>query len=137
VPNWSISRNYKNIWNSTKDSVTTGIFVADRPCGAKPQVKGAHGQPVDPIPWPVSHTLSRFRLRLDGYTPKSVYKSIPCSKVSGDREEWSASYVDGRPTVHQLQTKSIKSVEASLDLYIRIIMVEFRTHHTILVVRHL
>jgi hypothetical protein len=43
VPNWSISRNYKNIWNSTKDSVTTGMFVTPRPRGAKPQVKGAQG----------------------------------------------------------------------------------------------
>jgi hypothetical protein len=28
-------------------------------------------------------------------------------------------------------------VEAPLDLYIRILVVEFRTHHTILVVLHL
>jgi hypothetical protein len=31
--------------------------------------------------------LSRLRLRLDSYSPKSVYKSIPCPKVGGDREE--------------------------------------------------
>jgi hypothetical protein len=43
VPNWSISRNYKNIRNSTKGSVTTGMFVTHRPCGAKPQVKGTQG----------------------------------------------------------------------------------------------
>jgi hypothetical protein len=86
---------------------------------------------------PAGHTLSRFRLRLDGYSPKSVYKSIPSSKVGGDWEEWSAGHVDGCPTVHQLQTDSIKSVEAPLDLYIRILAVEFRTHHTILVVLHL
>jgi hypothetical protein len=81
--------------------------------------------------------LSRFKLRLDGYAPKSVYKSIPYSEVGGDREEWRAGLVDGRPAVHQLQTDSIKSVEAPLDLYIRILAVEFRTHHTILVVLHL
>jgi hypothetical protein len=67
----------------------------------------------------------------------SVYKSIPCSRVSGDREEWSAGHMDGRPTVHQLQTNSIKSEEATLDLYIRILVVEFRTHHSLLVVLHL
>jgi hypothetical protein len=33
--------------------------------------------------------------------------------------------VDGHPTIHHLQTDSIKSVEAPLDLYIRILMVEF------------
>jgi hypothetical protein len=43
MPNWCISRNYKNIWNYTKDSVTTEIFVTHRPCGDKPQVKGAQG----------------------------------------------------------------------------------------------
>jgi hypothetical protein len=57
--------------------------------------------------------------------------------VGGDREEWLASHVDGRPGVHQLQTDSIKSVEAPLVLYRRILTVEFRTHHTILLVLHL
>jgi hypothetical protein len=50
---------------------------------------------------------------------------------------WPASHVDGQPSVHQLQTDSIKLVEAPLDLYIRILTVEFRTHHTIFVVLHL
>jgi hypothetical protein len=48
VLNWSMSGNYKNIWNSTKDIVTTEMFVTCRPCGAKPQVKEAHG----PAGWP-------------------------------------------------------------------------------------
>jgi hypothetical protein len=81
--------------------------------------------------------LSRFRLRLDGYAPKLVYKSITCPKVSGDQEEWPVGHVEGHPAVHHLQTNSIKSVEAPLDLYIRILVVEFRTHHTLLVVLHL
>jgi hypothetical protein len=45
--------------------------------------------------------------------------------------------MDGHPAVHQLQTDSIKSVEVPLDPYIRILAVEFRTHHTIPVVLHL
>jgi hypothetical protein len=36
----------------------------------------------------------------------------------------------GRPAIHHLQTDSIKSVEASLDLYIRILTVEL-THTTL------
>jgi hypothetical protein len=52
------------------------MFGTHRPCGAKPQVKGAQG--------PAGHTLSQFRPRLDGYAPKSVYKGIPCSKVGRD-----------------------------------------------------
>jgi hypothetical protein len=79
---------------------------------------------------PTGHTLSRFRPRLDGYAPKSIYKSIPCLRVGGDQEEWPAGYVDGHPAVHDLQTDSIKSVEAPLDLYIRILMIEF-THTTL------
>jgi hypothetical protein len=38
--------------------------------------------------------------------------------------------VDGHLAVHHLQTDSIKSVEAPLNLYIRILMVEF-THTTL------
>jgi hypothetical protein len=83
------------------------------------------------------HPLSQFRLRLDGYAPKSVYESIPCSEVGGDWEEWPVGHMDGRPAVHQLQTDSMKWVEAPLDLYIWILTVEFRTHHTILIVFHM
>jgi hypothetical protein len=105
--------------------------------GPNHKSKGHKGQPVDPTPWSANHTLSHFRLRLDGYAPMLVYKSIPCSEVSGDRDEWPAGPVDGRLAIHQLQTDSIKSVEAALDLYIRILTEEFRVHHTLLVVLHL
>jgi hypothetical protein len=50
VPLWRISRNYKNMWNSTKDNVTTGTFVTCSPRGAKPQVKGAQGPAGRPNP---------------------------------------------------------------------------------------
>jgi hypothetical protein len=88
------------------------MFVTRRPHGAKPQVKGAQGRPVSPTPWSAGHA------------PKSVYKSIPYPRVSENREEWSAGHVDGRHAVHHLQTNSIKLVEAPLDVYIRILMVE-------------
>jgi hypothetical protein len=103
VPNWSISRNYKNIWNSTKDSVTTGMFVTHRPHGANPQVKGAQE--------PAGDTLSQFRSRLGGYVHTSVHKSILCPRVNGNQEEWPAGHVDGCPAINHLQTNSIKSVE--------------------------
>jgi hypothetical protein len=45
--------------------------------------------------------------------------------------------MEGRPAIHNLQTNSIKPGEAPLDPYIRILTVEFRTHHTILVVHPL
>jgi hypothetical protein len=51
-------------------------------------------------------------------------------KSGGDQEEWSAGHVDGCPAIHDLQTDSIKSVEAPLDLYIWILMVKL-THTTL------
>jgi hypothetical protein len=98
--------------------------------GPNHKAKGHKGRPVGPTPWPTGHTLSRFRPRLDDFVPKSVYKSISCSKVGGDREEWPSGHVDGCPAVHHLQTDSIKLLEAPLDLYIRILMVEFITPHS-------
>jgi hypothetical protein len=98
------------------------MFETRKPRGAKAQVKGAQGL--------ARHTMSRFRPRPDGYAPKLVYKSIPCLNVSADQEEWLAGHMDGRPAVHHLQTNSMKSVEAPLDLYIMILAVE-STHTTL------
>jgi hypothetical protein len=106
--------------------------------GTNHKSKGPKGRSVGPTPWLAGHTLSRFRPRLGGYAPKAVYKSIQCQKlVETMRSGRPAGHVAGRPTVHHLQTNSIKSVEAQLNLYIRILTVEFRTHHNILVVLHL
>jgi hypothetical protein len=80
--------------------------------GPNHKSKGHKGWPVGPTPWSVGHA------------PKSVYKSIPYPRVGENWEEWSAGHVDGRHAVHHLQTNSIKSVEAPLDVYIRILMVE-------------
>jgi hypothetical protein len=46
----AFQKNYKNIWNSTKYNVTTGMFVTRGPRGAKPQVKGAQGPAGHPNP---------------------------------------------------------------------------------------
>jgi hypothetical protein len=59
-----------------------------------------------------------------------VHKSILCPRVGGNLEEWSVGHMDGHPVVHHLQTDSIKSVEAPLYPYIRILTVEF-THVTL------
>jgi hypothetical protein len=64
------------------------MFVTHGPRGAKPQVKWAQGL--------AGHTLSRFRPRLDGYAPTSIYKSIPCPRVGGDTEEWPAGHPPNR-----------------------------------------
>jgi hypothetical protein len=92
--------------------------------GLNHKSKGLKGQPT-------GYTLSRFRPRLDGYVHTSVHKSILCLRVGGNQEERLAGHVNGCPTVHHLQTDLIKSVEAPLYLYIRILMVEF-TYTTLL-----
>jgi hypothetical protein len=99
---------------------------------AKPNHKSKRlkRRPAGPTPWPASHTLSWFWPELDGYLHTSVHKSIICPIVGGNREERPTDHVDGHPTVHHLQTDSIKSMEAPLYLYIRILTVEFT--HTIL-----
>jgi hypothetical protein len=98
--------------------------------GPNHKSKGLTGRPAGLTPWPVGHTLSWFRPRLGGYVHTSVYKCVPCPRVNGDWEEWPASHVDGHLAVHHLKTDSIRSVEAPLDLYIRILMVEL-THTTL------
>jgi hypothetical protein len=60
----------------------------------------------------------------------SVYRCISCPRIGGNREEWLADHMDGCLAVHHLQTDSIKFVEAPLDLYIEILMVEV-THTTL------
>jgi hypothetical protein len=74
--------------------------------------------------------LSRFKPRLGGYVHTSVHKRILCPRVGGNQEEWSAGHMDGRPTVHDLETDSIKLMEEPFYLYIRLLRVEF-THTTL------
>jgi hypothetical protein len=85
VPNWSISRNYKNIWNSTKDSVTKGMLVTRRPRGAKPQVKGAQG--LAGQPHFVSVQVETWRLH--SHVGSQEYP-MPVSR-------WKPGEEDGRP----------------------------------------
>jgi hypothetical protein len=98
--------------------------------GPNHKSKGLKGRSAGTTPWLAGNTLSPFRLRLGGYVHTSIHKSIARPRVSGNPEEWPAGHVDGHPVVHHLQTDSIKSVKALLDLYIRILMVEF-THITL------
>jgi hypothetical protein len=44
--NWSISRNHKEIWNSTKISVTAEIYVTRGDSVQRPLTSGPRGWPV-------------------------------------------------------------------------------------------
>jgi hypothetical protein len=106
------------------------MFVTHRPCGAKPQVKGAQGpigrrNPMAGRPdfesvqaktwWLRSHIGSK-----EDHVPESPW--TPGGVVAGN--------MDGHWAIHYLQTDLIESVEAPLYPNIRIIMVEF-THTTL------
>jgi hypothetical protein len=75
--------------------------------GPNHKSKGLKGRPA-------SHTLGRYRSRLGGYVHKLLHKRILSLRVSGNQKEWRVGHVDGRPTVHHLQTDSIKLVDAPL-----------------------
>jgi hypothetical protein len=64
-------------------------------------------------------------IRLGGYLHTLVHKRILCLRVGGNWDEWPVGHVDGHPAIRHLQTDSIKSVEAPLYPYIRILTVEF------------
>jgi hypothetical protein len=62
MPNWSILRNYKEIWNSTKISVTPGVYLTRGGSVQRPLTTGPRGWLADKTPWPGGPTLqlSRF-----------------------------------------------------------------------------
>jgi hypothetical protein len=87
------------------------MFVTCRPHGAKPQVKGASGPAGQPNPMvgrPHFESVQAETWRLRSHVGSQEYP-MP----------------ESRWTIHHLQTISIKSVEAPLFLYIRILMAEF------------
>jgi hypothetical protein len=88
VPNWSILRNYKNIWNSTKDRVTIGMFVTCRPSGAKPQVKRAliDRTRIDPLELTLfSSVPTRWNLGLPVVPRELVCLSLRCDRDPSSR----------------------------------------------------
>jgi hypothetical protein len=57
VLNWSILVNYKEIWNSTKLSVTPGMYLTRGDNVQRPLTSGPRG-------WPAGQVLCWFGLRL-------------------------------------------------------------------------
>jgi hypothetical protein len=60
VLNWSISRNHKEIWNSTKIKVTPGTYLTRRGSVQRLLTNGLRG-------WPDGQLLCRFGPRLHGH----------------------------------------------------------------------
>jgi hypothetical protein len=57
VQNWSISRNYKEIQNSTKTSVNLGVHLARGGSVQKTLTSGPHGWPAGPTLQPLTGCL--------------------------------------------------------------------------------
>jgi hypothetical protein len=91
--------------------------------GPDQKSKGLKGRPLGLTTWPTGHTLSRFRLRPGAMFIRQFIRVSHAQESMESRRR-------GHPTIHNLQTDSVKSVEAPLDLYIRILMVEL-THATL------
>jgi hypothetical protein len=85
VPNWSISRNYKEMWNSTKLSVTPGMHLTWRGHVQRPLACGPSGWPTGQTPWPAGPTLQPPKSFLGSDTLQEVVEWNPRPGVSGGR----------------------------------------------------
>jgi hypothetical protein len=57
VPNWSISTNYKEMWNFTKISVTLGMHLTRGGRVQRPLICGPNEWTAGQTPWPTGSTL--------------------------------------------------------------------------------
>jgi hypothetical protein len=85
VLNWSISRNHKEILNSTKISVTPGMYVTQGDSVQRPLTSGPRG-------WPTGQLFSRFRLKLLGCVSTQEGKGYD----SGE-SQWMPNSLASRP----------------------------------------
>jgi hypothetical protein len=97
VLNWSISRNYKKISNSTKISVTPGMYLTRGGSVQKPLSSGPRG-------WPTGQVLGRFgpRLRAHVSTCEGEHQG------SGE-SRWRLNHMASRPPLGELPTWSYNS----------------------------
>jgi hypothetical protein len=82
VLNWSISRDHKEILNSTKLSATSMMYVTRGDSVQRPLTSGPRRWPTDQIPWPVGQILSRFGPKLLRHMSKREGKGY------GGGESW-------------------------------------------------
>jgi hypothetical protein len=67
VSNWSISRNYKENWNSTKISVITGMHLTRGGSVQRSLTSEPRGWLNGQTPWPVGPTLQPLTGLLHGH----------------------------------------------------------------------
>jgi hypothetical protein len=114
VLNWSISRNNKEIWNSTKISVTLGVYLTRGGCMQRPLTSG---WPVGQTPWPAGSTLQPLTGWLCGDTLQEAVEGNPKLKVARGQTPWLVGHV-ARPAGQYLACYQLNQVgNPSLDPY--------------------
>jgi hypothetical protein len=117
VPSWSISRNYKENWNSTKIRVTPGMHLARGDNVQRPLTCGPRAWPANQIPWPAGPTLQPLWVGFTGYTCKEAITRNPKPEVSGSRTRLPPGDV-ARPAGQHLPCYQLNQVDnSSLDPY--------------------
>jgi hypothetical protein len=117
VPNWSISGNYKENWNSTKIIVTTRIHLTRGDSVQRPLTRGPRGWSVGQTPWSAGPTLQPLMGLLHEHALLEVVTRDSKLEVSGSRTWWLARHV-ARPAGQHLVCYRLNQVgNSSLDPY--------------------
>jgi hypothetical protein len=123
VLNWSISRNYKDIWNGTKISVTPGMYLTRGRSVQRPLTSGPRGWSASQIPWPTGQVLCWLGRGFVRTCLDEKVKVKAVEKVSGGQTTWPAS--------HHLASYQLNQVgNPSLNLYKYPSTVEIIRHTT-------
>jgi hypothetical protein len=85
VLNWSISKNYKEIWNSTKISVTSEMYLTRGGSVERPLTSGPRG-------WPAGQVLCWFGSRLRAHVSTQEGEG----QDSGE-SRWRMNHMAGQP----------------------------------------
>jgi hypothetical protein len=117
VPNWSISRNYKENWNSTKISVTPRIHLTQGGSVQRPLTSGPRGWPGAQTLWPVGPTLQLLVGWLHGNALQEVVTMTLKLEVSGGRTQWPFSHVARLAGQHLAHYQLNQVGNSSLDPY--------------------
>jgi hypothetical protein len=129
VPNWSISRNYKEIWNSTKISVTPGVYLIQGGSVQRSLTCGPRRWPTGQTPWLTGPTLQPLMGWLRGDTLQEAIEENPNLKVSGGRPPWPTGNM-ARPATTWCVTDLTKSVTPPWTPINTPLPVEIKATHT-------
>jgi hypothetical protein len=127
VPTWSISRNYKENWNSTKISVTPGMHLTRGGNVQSLLTSGPRGWPAGQTPWPDGSPYQPLTGWLHGHALQEAIIKKPKLEVrpGGRPAMWL-----GRPAITWCVTDLIKSVTPPWTPINTPLPVEFNTPHS-------